>query len=383
MEKNAEFDDIRPFYDEEVPDVIKELLEDKDLKAVIEAKFPQGMWEQLTSVLRDVKTKKDFQHKIIRGGLFEVVHTTVDSIDCGGFENISKENSYIYISNHRDIVLDAALLACMLDTEGFDTMEIAIGDNLLLYPWIKNVVRLNKSFIVKRGINIRQMLEVSTHLSKYIHFAIKEKHESIWIAQREGRAKNSDDKTQESVLKMLAMGGDGDFINNIKELNIAPVSLSYQYDPCDYLKAREFQAKRDNPDYKKTQEEDLLNMGTGISGYKGNVHFQIGKPIASLLNKLDKSKPKNELIADVADIINKEIHRNYKLYPNNYVAYDQLWGGSAFTESYTDKDVESFNNYKQTQLAKIEIENKDIQFLEEKLLEMYAYPVKNYIKATQ
>lgn len=384
MERNAEFDDIRPFYDEEVTSVINTLLADPQFQEVVAHVFSSDDWGKFESIMRSIKTKKEFQHGIIQAGLYEIVGKTIDSMNCTGFENISKEKSYTYISNHRDIVLDAALLAIMLANEGYDTMEIAIGDNLLLYPWIENVVKLNKSFIVKRGICVRQMMEVSMHLSRYIHFTVRDKNESVWIAQREGRAKDSNDKTQDSLLKMLAMGGEKDnLVDNIEELNIAPVSLSYEYDPCDFLKAKEFQQKRDNPDFKKSKDDDLLNMQTGITGYKGNVHFQIGKPINSRIKELDKSLSKNELISQIAFLIDTEIYLNYQFYPGNYIAYDLLWGKDKFTERYNAEDIKTFENYIEQQLDKIVLENKDTVYLRGKLLEMYAYPVKNYLTATE
>ncbi len=244
MEKNTEFDDIRPYYDEEVSLVIDRLLKDPLFKRAVGFIFPGEDWEKLETLMRSFANIRDFQNGIIRGAVAQLVGRTSSSAECAGFENVEKNKAYTYISNHRDIVLDASLLCIMLAAAGYETTEIAIGDNLLLHPWIEDIVRLNKSFIVKRGVSIRQMLEVSTHLSQYIHFAITEKKESVWIAQREGRAKNSDDRTQDSLLKMLAMGGTDDFISNLKKLNITPVSLSYEYDPCDYLKAKEFQEKK-------------------------------------------------------------------------------------------------------------------------------------------
>ena len=183
----------------------------------------------------------------------------------------------------------------LLVERGLDTVEIAIGDNLLIYPWIKKLVRVNKSFIVQRALTMRQMLESSARMSRYMHYTIGEKHQSIWIAQREGRAKDSDDRTQESVLKMLAMGGERDIIDSLTEMNIVPLSISYEYDPCDFLKAKEFQLKRDMPDYHKTTADDLLNMQTGLLGYKGHVHFQPAPCINDKLAQLDHSLPKQEL----------------------------------------------------------------------------------------
>jgi hypothetical protein len=383
MEKNPEFDDIRPYYDDEVVSVIERLLDNPEFERMVKFIFPDESWENFKTQMQSFKNRHDFQHGIVKSSVYKFVRRISDSIEFTGFENIEKTKAYTYISNHRDIVLDASLLASMLALKGFDTTEIAIGDNLLLKPWIEDIVRLNKSFIVKRGVSIRQMLEVSQHLSRYIHFAINEKKESVWISQREGRAKDSNDRTQESLLKMLAMGGEKDFLGNIEELNITPVSFSYEYDPCDYLKAKEFQQKRDNPDFKKSQNDDLVNMEIGLFGYKGNIHFRIGNSINPQLQKLDKSIPRNELVSKIADLIDKEIFLNYQFYPGNYIAYDRLWGGNFFDKMYSHEDIRIFDDYLQKQLAKIDLPDKDLPYLEEKILEMYAYPVKNYLSVKQ
>jgi hypothetical protein len=377
METN--FDDIRPYNDEEVAPILAQLVEDKEFQEVITLIFPQQDWENMKSMILTVNNLHDFQHSLILDTVMSVVGKSSTSIQCSGFENITTEKHYTYISNHRDIVLDAALLCTLLGRNGYGTAEIAIGDNLLARPWIKDLVRLNKSFIVKRGVGVREMLEVSQHLSQYIHYAIREKNESVWIAQREGRAKDSDDRTQESLLKMLAMGSDADFLTSLKELNITPVTFSYEYDPCDYLKAKEFQQKRDDAEYKKTPADDLFNMQTGIFGNKGNIHFQIGRPIQQELESLNTTLPKNELVAIVKSLIDNEIFRNYKFYPVNYISYNRLFGGNQLAIHYTESDIKIFDSYIKNQIDKIELDNKDIPFLTEKILEMYANPVKNQL----
>ena len=379
MEKNPEFDDIRPFYDDEVPATIEQLLNDDKFKGIIQSIFPQKDWIELSALMRSFKNKKDFQDRLIKGIVYELVSHSTKSIEMAGFENIENTKAYTYMSNHRDIVLDAALLSVILSDHGYNIPEIAIGDNLLLHPWIVNLVRLNKSFIVKRGVSIRQMLETSRHLSRYIHYTIEEKDQSIWIAQREGRAKNSDDRTQESLLKMLAMGGKGSFVDSVQNLNICPVSLSYEFDPCDYLKAKEFQQKRDNTEFKKSHEDDLLNMETGIFGSKGNVHFQLGRPINSLLDPEQLPEEKSGQIRYIAGLIDREIFLNYKFYPINYIAYDRLWKTKMFENQYTASDIHSFDVYLQQQLDKIGLPKKDIPFLTEKILEMYSNPVRNFL----
>lgn len=294
-----------------------------------------------------------------------------------------KSKAYTYISNHRDIILDSGFLSVLLVDQGMDTVEIAIGDNLLIYPWIKKFVRVNKSFIVQRALTMRQMLESSARMSRYMHYTIGQKNQSIWIAQREGRAKDSNDRTQDSVLKMLAMGGEGDVVDRLMEMNIAPLAISYEYDPCDYLKAQEFQLKRDIEGYKKTMEDDLKNMQTGLFGYKGKVHFQTGACLNDLLSTVDRSLPKPELFTRISTWIDERIHGNYRLYPGNYVAHDLLTGKNDFESHYTLADKQRFEAYMEKQLGKIEIPDKDIPFLREKLLLMYANPLVNYLAARQ
>ncbi len=379
----TEFDDIRPYNDDEVAPAIARLLSDPEFKRVVNYVQPGNDWAQFEQTMRSFNNVYDFQSTVINNLVVQLLDKTSHSFDCSGYENIAKNGAHTFISNHRDIVLDASILCILLLGHGYDTVEIAIGDNLLIQPWIKDVVRLNKSFIVKRGVSIRQMLEASKHLSAYIHYAINQKKQSVWIAQREGRAKDSNDKTQESLLKMLSLGSDTNFIDSIRELNITPLSISYEYDPCDYLKAKEFQLKRDNPEHKKSPLDDLTNMETGLFGSKGNIHFQIGRPINPFLDQIEAViKDKNEIISAVAAVIDREIYLNYKFYPINYIAYDRLWGNNqTFSSMYSAKDIENFDLYLQQKLDLINIPDKDVSFLSAKIMEMYAYPVKNQLAA--
>ena len=379
MKKNPEFDTIRPFYDDEISVVVEQLLADEEFKRVVDLVLPDIKWTELSALMRSFQSKYDFQHKLIKRIVYKLIAKSTQDVECTGFEKLDKSGAHLFISNHRDIVLDAAILSVLLSDNGYDTPEIAIGDNLLLHPWIERIVRLNKSFIVKRSVPMRQMLETSKQLSRYIHYTINEKVQSIWIAQREGRAKDSDDRTQDSLLKMLAMGGEGNFLENVRNLNICPLSLSYEYDPCDYLKAKEYQLKRDNPEYKKSREDDLLSMETGIFGTKGNVHFQFGNPINTFLETEDPLEEKAERIRRVAFLIDREIFLNYRFYPVNYIAYDRLQGSTLFKDKYTEEDVRSFDIYLREQLDKIDLPQRDIPFLTGKILEMYSNPVKNYL----
>ena len=377
----AEFDEIRPYSPEELPQVFKELLADPMFVSVMGTVIPDMTTEKLQYILGQCKTNLDVQKNIFYKLLMDIIARHSDGFDLDTSALPDKDVNYTFVSNHRDIVLDPGFLSVGLLQNGFPTtVEIAIGDNLLIYPWIKKLVRVNKSFIVQRALSMRQMLEASARMSRYIHFAITQKHENVWIAQREGRAKDSNDHTQESVLKMLAMGGEGDVIDRLKELNIVPMSLSYEYDPCDYLKAKEMQLKRDIEGFKKSQEDDLNNMRTGIFGYKGKVHFQAAPCINKKLDAM-KDLPKTEVFKKVAELIDREIHRNYRIYPGNYVACDLLEGGNRFADKYTPDDKVKFETYIQEKLSLIAIEGKDEPFLLERMFEMYANPVINHLKA--
>ena len=376
-----EFEEIRPYHDEELPQVFEELIADPAFQQVACAVMPGVPFEAIAQKMRASKTKQEFQENLCYGILHKLAKDTTDGLILESMAVLNKQSAYTYVSNHRDIILDSGFLSVLLVEQGLDTVEIAIGDNLLIYPWIKKLVRINKCFTVQRALTMRQMLESSIRMSRYMHYTIAEKKQSIWIAQREGRAKDSNDVTQDSVLKMLAMGGDGDIITNLQELNIVPLSISYEYDPCDYLKAQEFQLKRDIEGYKKTTADDLLNMQTGLFGYKGRVHFQTGACMNDELAKMDRSLPKPELFARMSALIDKRIDASYRMYPNNYVAHDLLEGKEDFSDHYTAEDKQRFTAYIEQQLERISIPNKAVDFLRGKMLLMYANPLKNYLAA--
>ena len=382
-EVSYNFDDIRPLNNNEVKDAIEALVTNEDFERAFRYIKPDVNWKEFSETMRSFKTKEDFKSKLAYEAVMLVANKTTFSLTISGRSRLPKDKKpCTFISNHRDIVLDASFLNVMLYDVGYGMTQVAIGDNLMIRPWIETLVRLNNSFIVKRGVSVRQMLDVSRTLSAYIRHTINETKESIWIAQREGRAKDSNDRTQGSVLKMLNMSGDKDIVSNIMDVNIFPVAISYEYDPCDFLKAKEFQMKRDDPNYVKSQRDDLLSMETGILNNKGRVHFTLTQPINDQLAALDKDMEKNELIATIANIIDKEIYKHYRFYPCNYVAYDMLTGTKRFSSNYGLRDKKHFEEYLQGQLDKIVLPNKDEAFLRTKILEMYTNPLKNHL-ATQ
>ena len=379
----TEFDEIRPYNDEELPQIFEELIADPAFQKAATDAIPNVPFELLAQKIRACKSKLDFQETFCYGILWKIAADHTDGLTLDHTALPDKSKAYTYVSNHRDIILDSGFLSILLIDQGMDTVEIAIGDNLLVYPWIKKLVRVNKSFIVQRALTMRQMLESSARMSRYMHYTINEKKQSIWIAQREGRAKDSNDRTQDSVLKMLAMGGEGDLIDRLMEMNIAPIAVSYEYDPCDFLKAQEFQLKRDIEGYKKTTQDDLISMQTGLFGYKGKVHFQTAPCINDKLEQLDRSLPKQELFSGISACIDRRIHGNYRIYSGNYVAYDWLNNTSEFADHYTSEEKQRFVTYIEQQLGKIKIPNKDEDFLRGKLLLMYANPLVNYLAACQ
>ena len=381
MKIPQEFDTIRPWEPEDLPEVFDRLLANDQFKQVLAYLYPQVPLEMIAQKLKACKTNLDFQlafaYDFVHGILKKA--TTGCEMDCSSLDNT---RNYTFISNHRDIVLDSAILDVMLIENKFKTTcEIAIGDNLLSLPWVKDLVRVNKAFIVERALSMRQMLMSSKRLSDYMHFAIKEKNENIWIAQREGRAKDSNDRTQKSILQMMSMGGEGSIIERLKQLHLGPLSISYEYDPCDFLKAKEFQQKRDHAEWKKGPTDDLVSMQTGIFGYKGHVHYHAAPCLDEYLDSLDPDMPKQDIYNKVAAYIDQQIHRNYRLYPGNYVAFDMLEETEAYTDQYTAEDKAKFENYIQGQLAKIDLPNKDEAYLKERLLTMYANPVRNNLAA--
>ena len=379
-----EFKDMRPFEPEELPAAYDSLLNDPMFRAVVGMVMPQIPAEALGPIMHGCKTTLEFQNAFIRPLLEGVVKkcTTGLTHNLDALALSKEKENYTYISNHRDIVLDAGLLSMILFIDkGLNTAEIAIGDNLLIYPWIKTLVRLNRSFIVTRKGGIREMLQSSIRLSSYMHYVIGEKKAPVWIAQREGRSKDSTDHTQESLLKMFAMGGEGTPAERIIGLNLAPLAISYEYDPCDWLKAMEFQMKRDNPDHKKSQADDLMNMKTGIYGYKGRVHYQAAECMNEFIAALPADMPKNDFYSAIAKEIDRRIYINYQLFSGNFVAIDLLQGGNTYADRYTAEERATFEQYLAGQLQKIEMPGKDEAFLRTKMLEMYANPALNQLAA--
>ncbi len=382
MSQMIDFEDIRSFNDNEYKEKAASLLNEPQFRGVISAVMPEVDYEQFSQMMMSLNSIKEFQHKIIASFVNKIIKTTTTGLTYDGAEHLDPEQQYLFMSNHRDIVLDASFLCMALIANQRETCEIAIGNNLLVYEWISNLVRLNKSFIVKRGVGIKQALEAAKQLSAYIHYAINEKGESVWIAQREGRSKDSNDRTQDALIKMLSLGNNGSLIDNIRQLNIMPISISYEYDPCDSLKAYELLQKSKDPNFKKSQRDDLISMQTGIMGYKGTVNYHFTGCINDELKALEGIEDKAIVIQSISQIIDRHIHLNYKIYPGNYIAYDMLYNSNQYTQQYTEQQKTAFEEYLHSQIAKLgPFAQEDYDTMKNTMLKMYSNPLKNKVEA--
>lgn len=376
------FLDIRPLLDGEVNAALQELIQQPQIIKIAQQMLPAELSKMgLQKVVESIHSIYDFKSRLLAPVVRGIQEKSTFSLTSSGKSNLDRsgKEKYLFISNHRDIILDSAFLNVIMLEVGLSLPRIAIGDNLLIEPWIKTLVRMADAFIVKRHPSIREMLEESKKLSTYIRSTLAYQEESVWLAQSEGRRKNSDDRTQTSVLKMLTLSSsDRNPADALQPLKIVPLAITYEYDPCDYLKAQEMLQKELNPEWKKSPMDDLLNMQTGLLGYKGRVHFAISEPLGNLNVLIEHAKDNKEALQMIADEIDRQIFLNYRFYPCNYVAYDLLYGGSEFKGMYSIKERANFEIYLHDQIAKIKVEGKkDSEYLLNKLLEMYSMPLKN------
>lgn len=383
-DQQYDFRDIAPYPDSEFHSRMEKLVKEPGFHHVIKYTMPPEDSPALIEELLKINNKYDFQHLVMFPFLEMLAKTTTSGITLGGVKYLNSSTNYTFITNHRDIVLDASFLNLAFLRKGFPTSEVAIGNNLLIFDWITDLVRLNKSFIVKRNTGLREGLEAAKKLSAYIHYCILEKRESVWIAQREGRSKDSSDKTQESLIKMLAIAGQGSFMDKLKEINLMPVSISYEFDPNDYLKAREFLLKKRDPNFKKTQRDDLFSMETGLLQFKGKVHFQLTPRINSKLEEIGEFKDNNKSAHHVCSLIDQAIHRSYQIFEINYIAFDILHNTDRFSSKYTEEKKTEIIDYFNSQLDKVDltdITSEDREYMWQIMLTMYANPLRNKLKA--
>ncbi len=381
-----DFSDIEPFDDSEFKQKLALLVKEPGFEEAVRWILPDVDFQTLVQTLLQVPDKDTFQLKIMYPILEQLAKGTTSGITCDGIDHIDRATQYTFISNHRDIVLDPSLLNLCLIRAGLGTCEIAIGDNLLIYDWITDLVKINKSFIVRRNLRAMQALDAARKLSAYIHHAINVKHESLWIAHREGRAKDSNDLTQESLVKMLALTGEGRPAQRLAAINLLPVSITYEYDPNDYLKAREFLLKREDPGHRKSPNDDLKAMETGLLGQKGRVHFAIGTCITPQLETMAEMTDKNKVIKNVCTLIDRQIHAGYTIYPVNYIAYDLLEVTDMHRDLYTTEQLLELRDYVESQLDKVKLpEGMEMTperrgYMYRMMLTMYANPLRNKLR---
>jgi len=377
---HTNFDDIRPYYDSEVKEKMRRLVKDKTFDKVLMHLFKyRPKVEMVKFQLRRIRSIKQLQGVFIYDLLHWLIDKSSDGLKCTGIEKLDKTKPYLFISNHRDIILDAAILNFLIFEYGMNTTQIAIGDNLLLYEWIEHMVKLNRSFVIKRSLPPRDLIKASDKVSKFIRKSITEDKMSVWIAQREGRTKDGNDQTQLSVLKMLNMSNPGGISDGFNELNIVPVSISYEIEPCGLAKMKEL-IKKEHYGAKKTDKDDLKSMSMGMFTPKGRMRFVFGDPIETHFTVTDNAEQRNKYLKDLGDLIDAQIYRNFKLWPSNYVAYDMLMQEHRFKDKYTAEEERKFRMMVEQANVHVDYPITDIT---ERFLRIYANPVINQLKATE
>ncbi len=382
MQIEFDFSDIRFYDDRDYSAVMQRLAYEAEVRRIVRfLKDGNIKDEEVPPYILSFKNVRDFQMNFILNVIKKIRSVSIDSLTSSGVENVDMGKNYLFLTNHRNIVLDASLLNLILyeqNPEEFRSTAIAIGDNLLTIPWVRDLARINKSFIVKRGLGVQEMLESSKKLSHYIRKLITEDDTSIWIANREGRTKDGNDFTQAGLLKMFQMSSDKSFVENYGDLHIFPVAISYEYDPCDSAKVKELVTIANEGKYTKGPMDDFNSMFNGLMGHKGRVHYSFGKEITyDDLRKMDADVPKNEKIKFLADYLDEFYHSNYKLWPSNYVAADLLNGNENFAEHYSREEKEFFEGMMNDRTKRLE---GDAEQIRRTYLSMYAYPVKNHYK---
>ena len=369
----SEFESISPYTDAEAAEALSKLAEYPLLTNVSKHFFPEESPDFLKNLLKSIKTIDEFQVLVMQKFVRWVIEHTAHNFSYDGVSNIDPNKKFLALSNHRDIILDPAITQLVLYTNGIPMTEIAVGDNLITNKTIEYLIRSNRMIKVVRGISARELYLSSQLLSKYIRLNITEQRSSIWLAQRQGRTKNGYDVTEQGLLKMLDMSGSSDFQKNFEDLNIIPMSISYEIEPCDILKARELVISRKRK-YVKAEGEDLNSIMVGIMQPKGNIHLNIGKPLTSEEIAAAALCDKNDRYQLIRHAVDLRVIEGYKLWKNNYVAYDIANHSFKYSDKYDQADVEQFVAYMEHQLDTVEpeINREDLRRI---FLDIYANPV--------
>jgi hypothetical protein len=379
------FDTIRPYTNNELVPAIDRILNEPLFYKMIRWVYPGLSKNAIHSMMRGVKSVDEFQSEISGPAFKRVIEMTTSGMSFTNIQSLDRTQAYLFLSNHRDIILDSALLNVSLLEEGYRTTQIAIGDNLLQHRVVEDIVRANKNFIVNRNVSSKEVFLYSMRLSNYIRKTIKDDNNSIWIAQREGRSKDGDDRTATGLLKMFAMIGNGEIEETLKSLQIIPMAVSYEYDPCDMLKTNELMHLKLFGSYEKKKGEDVLSMLTGITGHKGRVNITVGEPLTDRIEEMKAIQNKNEKYRHLTQAIDNEMHRIYKLWPTNYIAYDLLMGTKDYKEHYSNIQKIAFGNYIRANVFRLSLNRKKTNLpkegfsalAKEIMLQIYANPVIN------
>lgn len=365
------FDDIRPYIDEEVSPALARIAANPLLVNIAAYLFPGKGVDYFKNILLSCHSTDDFQVKVMAMVVNKILSDTAKTVTYKGLSNFEGDQKHLIITNHRDIVLDSAIIQLILHNHNIQTTEIAVGDNLITSPFIEDITRTNKMIKVVRSTSPREVYTSSQKLSQYIRYDVASDKSSVWIAQRNGRTKDGMDMTEQGLLKMLDMSGEGDFVKDFNELSILPASISYEFEPCDLLKTVELYISKRRK-YVKSKDEDLNSILTGIMQFKGNIHIEFTEPIK--MKELEEAAhlDKNERFKMLAADIDKRILSTYKLWKNNYIAYDILNGKEEYADMYTLVEKQSFINYMNYKLSSVE---GDIKEMEEVFLCIYANPV--------
>ena len=373
MNRTFDFEDIRPYYDEEINPALKRITANPVFSQAVRYLFPKQNTQNIISKVNLITSAIEFQKQFMDAAIRSIIEQTSDGLSSSGFENITPGQSYVFIANHRDILLDSAIFQVLLLEHGFTTTEITFGSNLMTSPFIIDIGRVNRMFKVFRNGTPREMLLNSMRVSAYIRNTITQKKTSIWIAQRRGRTKDGFDFTEPSVIKMLSSGFKQNFSTGFKELRIVPLAISYEYEPCDVLKTRELLASQDGP-YIKKPNEDFDSILNGITQHKGRINVSVGKPVVDELENMKDIKGNNEKIKYLTNIIDKQIYRNYKLWPTNYIAADLLHNNKNYIDKYTSEEKKKFISYYSEIKSRFKEEQETFR---KTFLGIYANPVKN------
>jgi len=369
----SDYDSIRPYRQDEIPEALKRILANPTFQNILDFLFPGEDQEALKEIIANTKSREEFHKNFMVQVISSIAEKTSDQLTFSGIDQLEKDKGYIFVANHRDIILDSSFLALGLVKHGLISCEITWGDNLMISPFIVDLGKVNGMITVFREGSPKEMLRNSQILSSYIRESVTERKQSVWIAQRKGRTKDGTDKTDPSILKMLSLSGQPPPPGSLKNLNITPVSISYEWEPCDIMKVRELYISQQTT-YVKQKDEDLQSIIGGVAAYKGKIHLTVGNTVERDFDNLDTSVHNNLILEQVAHLIDKQIYASYKLWPPNYLAYDLLENTSKFANKYDEATIRKFNEKLEELYKAVDGPEEDLKHL---FLKLYANPVYN------